>query len=107
MNRPAIDHFSLHPDAVIQNSDGTVGVWYLAGTQKNQVQSFTVIAGPSNWTVVGVADMDGDGHPDLIIRNTDGTLGIWFLGGSQGNQIAAFNPLTTPGNTDWKELVSH
>jgi hypothetical protein len=97
-----------HPDAIIQNTDGAIGVWYLGGTQGNQIQGFAPIAGPSNWSVVGAVDMDMDGHPDLIIRNTvDGTLGVWYLGGTQGNQITGFTPITTPGNMNWKEVVAH
>src|SRR5437016_2383241 len=64
-----------HSDAIIQNTDGSVGVWYLSGSQGNQIQGFGLVAGPSNWLVVGVNDMDSDGHPDLLIRNADGTLG--------------------------------
>jgi hypothetical protein len=96
-----------HPDAVIQYTDGSVGVWYLSGAEGNQIQGFASIAGPSVWSVAGVADMDGDGHPDLMIRNADGTLGVWFLGGAQGNQITGFTPITTPGQTTWKMLTAH
>jgi hypothetical protein len=96
-----------YSDAIIQNTDGTIGVWYLGGTQGNQIQGFALIAGASGWLVEGATDMDGDGHPDLIIRYTDGTLGVWYLGGAQGSQITGFTPITTPGNTSWKELTAH
>ena len=96
-----------HADAIIQNSDGSVGVWYLGGAQGNQIQGFALIAGASTWFVVGATDMDADGHSDLMIRNTDGTLGVWYLGGAQGNQITGFTPITTPGGTNWKELTAH
>lgn len=35
-----------HPDLVIQNTDGTMGVWYLGGAQGNQIQGFAPISGP-------------------------------------------------------------
>src|ERR1700686_3825324 len=57
-----------HPDAIIQDTDGSVGVWYLGGAQGNQIQGFALIAGPSTWMVKGAVDMDGDGYPDLTIR---------------------------------------
>ena len=79
----------------------------MKGAQGNQIESFSVIAGASTWSVVGVNDMDRDGHPDLIIRNTDGTLGVSFLGGVRGHQITGFTPLTTPGYTNSHELALH
>jgi len=96
-----------HPDAIIQHTDGEIGVWYLGGAQGNTIEGFAPIAGPSTWSVVGTADMNDDGHPDLVIRATDGTLGVWYLGGTEGNVITGFDAITSPGNTSWKELVVH
>src|SRR2546427_11555214 len=99
--------FLARPAASIQNTDGSIGVSYLGGTQGNQILSFAVIAGASSWSVMGTVDMDGDGYPDLVIRNTDGTLGVWYLGGTQGHQITGFTQITLPGNTSWRELAGH
>lgn len=96
-----------HPDLIIQYTDGSVGVWFMGGSLSNQIQTFTLIAGPSTWKVVGVADMDADGQPDLAIRNSDGTLAVWYLGGAQGAQVQAFAPISGPGNTNWLEMTTH
>ena len=98
-----------HPDAIIQYTDGSIGVWYLGGAMGNQIQEFALMGSspfPSQWSVVGVTDVDGDGHPDLVIRYTDGTLAVLFLGGAKGNQITGYSAIA-PGNTNWKELTAH
>jgi len=95
-----------HPDAIVQRTDGTIGVYYLTGAQGNTVEGFALIAGASTWSVVGTADMNDDGYADLVVRNTDGTLGVWYLGGPGGNVIQG-SQIIASGNASWKELVVH
>ena len=37
-----------HPDLVIRNTDGTLGVWYLGGTEGNVITGFDAITSPGN-----------------------------------------------------------
>src|SRR5260370_29647965 len=62
----------VHPDLIIQNTDGSIGVWYLGGTLGNQIQGFSPISSPlSGWKVVGVASLDNNGHPYVIVQSAD------------------------------------
>lgn len=43
---------------------GTVVIWEMTGAAQN---SATIAGGaPSNWSIVGVGDIDGDGKDDLL-----------------------------------------
>ena len=36
---------------------------------------------PSNWTIVGTGDFNGDGKSDILWRDTSGTVAIWLMNG--------------------------
>ena len=38
---------------------------------------------PSNWSIVGQRDFNGDGMTDLLWRDTSGDTAIWFMNGTQ------------------------
>jgi hypothetical protein len=44
-----------HPDLMIRNTDGTLGVWYLGGPLGNQIKGFAPITTPGNtsWKEIG------------------------------------------------------
>jgi len=84
-------------DLLLQYTDGSIGVWYLGGAQGNQVQSFAWLSGPlAGWTVVGAADLNGDGHPDVLLQYLDGEIGVAYMAGSLGNQVQLFTLITGP-----------
>jgi hypothetical protein len=76
------------PDLVWQNdSTRTVGTWLMSGPQATTLLGVVYQAPGSypGWTLVGLADMDGNGVPDLVWQNDETrTVGTWFMGGPQG-----------------------
>ena len=52
---------------------------------------------PTDWTVVGVGDFNGDGKADILWRHTSGTLYQWQMNGT--SVIGAGSPGGAP--TDW------
>jgi hypothetical protein len=77
-----------HIDVLLRNVDGTVKDW-LGG----QNGSFTDNAAnstravPTDWSVVGTGDFNGDGHSDILWRNSAGTITDW-LGTDNGGFTA-------------------
>ncbi|HLV79761.1 MAG TPA: VCBS repeat-containing protein [Chthonomonadaceae bacterium] len=72
------------PDILWQNtSDGSVYYWLLNGTnfisgdylvQPDQIST--------DWQIVGVPDLNGDGSPDILWQNTsDGSVYYWLMNG--------------------------
>ena len=52
---------------------------------------------PSNWTLAGVGDFNGDGSTDILWRDaTDSAVAIWFLNGTAMDSVAGFGGV--PGN---------
>jgi FG-GAP-like repeat/Beta-propeller repeat/Putative binding domain, N-terminal len=97
-----------HPDLVWQNdSTGQVAVWYMGGAQGNTYQSFGWLASGNmtGWTLVGVADFNGDGHPDLIWQYAaTGQVAVWYMGGAQGNTYQSFGWLASGNMTGWTAI---
>jgi hypothetical protein len=79
-------------DILWRNSDGTVGLWLMNGTQFTP-SSFGVL--PLSWTIVGQRDFNGDGKSDILWRNADGTVGLWFMNGTQVVSTSSFGVLPT------------
>jgi len=79
-------------DILWRNSDGTVGLWLMNGTQFTP-SSFGVL--PLSWTIVGQRDFNGDGKGDILWRNADGTVGLWLMNGTQVVSTTSFGILPT------------
>ena len=94
------------PDLVWQNDNTReVDVWYMGGPFGTTFLSSVPLApvGMQGWTVVGMADLNGDGHPDLVWQNDiTQDVFVWFLGGSMGNTYLGSLYLSPAGMTGWK-----
>jgi len=106
------------PDLVFQNNAGQLYQWALDGTgrvisfsPKVGINSFGYLygGGLSDWRVVGVADVNGDGIPDLVFQNGAGQIYAWFLDGtgnalnfSTGAGLKGSRFLYTGGLGDWR-----
>jgi hypothetical protein len=93
------------PDLIWQE-DATrrVAVWYMGGPQGNQLQYFAWLQASSTpgWSVVGMADLDGNSKPDLIWQN-DSTrqVIVWYMGGADGGQFQSLAWLQTSNTPGW------
>jgi uncharacterized repeat protein (TIGR01451 family) len=94
------------PDLVWQNDmTRQVFVWYLSGPIGNNFigSTYLAVTGMSGWSVVSVADVNGDGSPDLVWQNdTTGQVFVWYMGGLLGNQFLGSTFLAPTGmGTGW------
>jgi len=74
-------------DLLFRNSGhGTVVIWDVTGGVQN---SATVAGGaPSDWTIIGTGDLNGDGKDDLIWRHDGGGVAGWLMNGASATSIA-------------------
>ncbi len=93
------------PDLIWQNdSTRQVGVWYMSGAQGATYQGFGWLAGSGvpGWSVVALADLDGNGQPDLIWQNdTTRQVVVWYMGGAKGDQYLSFAWLQSSNSPGW------
>ncbi len=93
------------PDVVWQNeSTRQVGAWYMGGAQGATYQGFGWLAGSGvpGWSVVALADLDGNGKPDLIWQNdTTRQAVVWYMGGTKGDQYQSFAWLQLTSTPGW------
>jgi len=68
-------------DILWGNTDGTVGIWAMNGTQV--LSEAGAGQAPTSWQIAGTGDFNGDGKADIVWRNTDGSVGLWEMNGSQ------------------------
>ncbi|MBI3413827.1 MAG: VCBS repeat-containing protein [Verrucomicrobia bacterium] len=82
------------PDLVLQNTDGSVGVWFMNGSENLVSGSLFTPYRVSDlgWHIVGTGDFDGDGDPDLLFQHSDGTVATWFMKGTGLVSAAYLNP---------------
>jgi hypothetical protein len=60
------------------NSTQNLALWQMS--QLGLVNSALISSVPSNWSIIGQRDFDGDGYTDLLWRDsTTGTVVIWFM----------------------------
>ena len=72
-----------HADVVWRNRvDGSFALW--VADLPNQLPGSGTIKGedPLYWTVLGVADYDGDGSADILWQSKAGDVSIWFMSGT-------------------------
>jgi streptogramin lyase/alpha-tubulin suppressor-like RCC1 family protein len=74
---------------------GDSAIWLLNGTQILQAASLGTV--PTDWTIVGQRDFDGDRKHDWLWRQDIGTVAIWLLNGVQIAQTGVLG--TVP--IDW------
>ena len=68
----------------LANSTQNIAFWQMG--QLGLISSKLISNVPSNWSIVGQRDFNGDGYTDLLWRDsTTGTVAIWFI---QGFQVA-------------------
>jgi hypothetical protein len=63
-----------------RDTSGNVGLWLMNGT--SIAQSSTIGNVPTNWSIVGQRDLNGDGNTDIIWRDTSGNVGVWLMNGT-------------------------
>src|ERR1039458_2735946 len=82
-------------------------------------QAIVATGVPSNWTIVGTGDFNGNGNTDILWRDTAGAVAIWFMNGTTVTSISALGNVPTnwtvvgtgdfngDGNTDilWRDTA--
>ena len=93
------------PDLIWQNSTTRqVTVWYYGGAGGAVYQGWNYLnsAESLGWSVVGAADMNGDGVPDLIWQNdTTKQITVDYYGGTGGAVYQGWNYLNAAGAPGW------
>ena len=90
-------------DIVWRNiATGRTTIWYLDGvTWNGGFADVEPTLSDPNWSIVGVADFNGDNHPDLLWRNTStGRTTIWYMDGPAWNGGYA-DVLPTLNDPNW------
>jgi hypothetical protein len=99
------------PDLVWQNSStGQVNVNYYGGANGITLTGYAVLnsgAGTAGWSVVAVADMNGDGVPDLIWQKTStGQVNVNYYGGTGGATLTGYAELNSGAGTAGWHVVA-
>jgi hypothetical protein len=86
------DSFS---DIAWRQNGGATAAWLMKGAQVLQAGGFGPV--PTNWSIVGQRDFNGDGKFDWLWRDANsGTVAIWLLNGLAAPQIGS--PGAWPSN---------
>jgi Tol biopolymer transport system component len=74
-------------------------LWLTSNTVFDRASSFTAVPDP-RWTIVGVANFDGDSDTDILWRNTrTGENAVWLM---QDNQLLAGIYLPSVADSSWE-----
>jgi hypothetical protein len=95
-----------HPDILLQNTDGTLAVWYMNGITLNTVAPLVPASSGSVWHAVTAADFNNDGNIDIIFQHDDGTIAVWYLKNGTNLLLAALINPSFPGSADWRVVGS-
>lgn len=90
------------PDLLWQDpTSGRVGVWYMDGIVAKATAALVPGQVPTNWSIGGVGDFDGDGQPDVLWQDQlAGNLAVWYLDGVTATHGALLSPPQVP--TNWR-----
>lgn len=99
------------PDLVWQNqATGQVNVNYYGGAGGAAIIGWAMLnsgAGTAGWSVVAVADMNGDGVPDLIWQSSStGQVNVNYYGGTGGATLAGWAVLNSGAGTSGWHVVA-
>jgi Beta-propeller repeat/FG-GAP-like repeat len=99
------------PDLVWQNTQtGQVNVNYYGGAGGTTITGWAVLnsgAGTAGWSVVAVADMNGDHVPDLIWQNSqNGQVNVNYYGGAGGVSMTGWAVLNSGAGTAGWHVVA-
>ena len=78
---------------VLQNDDGSVAAWQMAGTTISGGGLVAYNPGTS-WLARASGDFNGDGQADILWQGSDGSVAVWDMNGatSVGGGAVALNP---------------
>lgn len=90
-------------DILFRNtSTGQLNVWNMQGTTLGSITTLSMGVADQSWSIVGIADFNGDGQKDLLWQsNTTGLLALWYLQGANVSSTTLTNP-STVSDTSWK-----
>ena len=92
-----------YPDILWRSAmNGSLAIWYMQGVNMRSTVTLSQGIADPTWSVVGVADFNGDGKLDLLWENTtSGLLAVWYLQGTTVSSAALLNPNSVP-DTTWR-----
>lgn len=85
-------------DILWRQADGNVRIWFMNGRSivRKTSATGTPLLGPE-WSIQGIADLNGAGRSDILWRKQDGSLQVWFmLGASVLADLAISDLVLTP-----------
>jgi hypothetical protein len=94
------------PDLFWRNeTTAEVAVWFMGGIKGNVMQSWAWLTSLvlSNWKIVALADLDGNGRLDIIWQHTTTRqVSYWLIGGAQGDTLLASGWLSAAPVPGWR-----
>jgi hypothetical protein len=90
-------------DIVFQHTNGSLGVWYMNGTNLILPSMLNpATPGDSRWRVVGTIDLNGDRKTDLLFQHSGNSdLAVWYMNGPNLVLGKLLNP-SNPGAGTWQ-----
>jgi FG-GAP-like repeat len=74
---------------------GDLAVWLMSGAMVMSSASLGTV--PTNWTVVGIGDFNGDGMADILWRDNLGNTSIWLMNGTTHSATREQSPMGRGG----------
>jgi hypothetical protein len=66
-----------------ESTTGVTTIWLMDGFQPLNMNATYVSQVPTNWSVVGTGDFNGDGMSDILWSDQAGDYVIWEMNGTQ------------------------